>query len=152
MKKLLLITIIGSIFIAPSSFAQTSPAEETQPININEQDEEQKEFNDQLQNLFPTQEDLFGEQEDNQSPGFFAEGDLEQDLLPRFLRLLVIISGTFITVIFTYVGFRLVLSRDDEAELTNLKNTFAQVVIGTVLILSAFGIVVGIIQYFDSLR
>ena len=114
---------------------------------VQESDQTQESFQNELDSLFPTETDLFGEEKDN-----FAQGDLEQDVIPRVLRLMIILSGTAITLIFTYMGFRLVLARDDEAALTNLKNTFQQVVIGTILILSAFAIVVGIIEFFDALR
>lgn len=146
-KKTFQILLLSTLlFVVPLS---TIAQDTNTPVNtgVNEQDSQDKEFSESLDKLFPDETELFGSEKDN-----FAQGDLEQDILPRFLRLLVIISGTFITLIFTYVGFKLVISRDDEAELTNLKNTFTQVVIGTVIILGAFAIVIGIIQYFDSLR
>ncbi len=146
-KKLLTISVLTYFTLLPFTAKAQDPAQPPQDNQVNENDQLEDNFSQALDDLFPTETELFGEEQGN-----FAQGDLEQDIVPRLLRLLVIISGTFITLIFTYMGFRLVLARDDDAELTNLKNTFTQVVIGTVLILSAFALVVGIVQYFDSLR
>jgi hypothetical protein len=152
-KKFIQITLLtflistSPFLVSAQNSTQDNSSTTTTNTGINESDSDEKEFSETLDKLFPSETELFDEEKGN-----FAQGDLEQDILPRLLRLLVIISGTFITIVFTYVGFRLVVSRDDESELTNLKNTFTQVVIGTVLILSAFALVIGIIQYFDSLR
>ena len=130
---------------------QTVPtnASQSSPIELNTNDTTKKSYQNLLDQLLPTQSSLF-KNLDNQNQ--LATGDLEQDVIPRFLRLLVILSGMIITIIFTYVAFKLVLAKDDESQLTNLKTTLLQIIIGTVVILSSFAIILGIVQYFDSLR
>lgn len=145
------IIITATILISAFTSTGLAQANQTQPNSdlssqVQERDQLQDNFQQTLDSLLPSETELFGEEQGN-----FAQGDLEQDVVPRVLRLLIIISGVVITLVFTYVGFRLVLARGDEAQLTNLKNTFTQIVIGTIIILSAFAIVVGIIEFFDAL-
>lgn len=151
-KKLLSQIIVTSLLIACLTHTTHAQASQNQPNSdlsqqIQENDQTQDNFQQTLDSLLPSETELFGQEQGN-----FAQGDLEQDVIPRVLRLLIIVSGVVITLVFTYVGFRLVLARGDEAQLTNLKNTFTQIVIGTIIILSAFAIVVGIIEFFDALR
>lgn len=146
-KKTITNLVLASLLIFSFSIYTSAQTDNNLSEQVKESDQKQESFQNELDKLFPTETDLFGEEKDN-----FAQGDLEQDVIPRVLRLMIILSGTAITLIFTYMGFRLVLARDDEAALTNLKNTFTQVVVGTILILSAFAIVVGIIEFFDALR
>lgn len=151
-KKLLSQIIVTSLLITCLTLTTHAQASQNQPNSdlsqqIQENDQTQDNFQQTLDSLLPSETELFGQEQGN-----FAQGDLEQDVIPRVLRLLIIISGVVITLVFTYVGFRLVLARGDEAQLTNLKNTFTQIVIGTIIILSAFAIVVGIIEFFDALR
>lgn len=154
MKKILKTILIISLLTFPFfniSYAQDNEKTTQTGSEVQTNDETKDSFQNTLNQLLPNQTQLFGNESDSNT-NQFAEGDLEQDILPRVLRLLVTISGVAITLIFTYVAFQLAISRGDEAKLTSLKNTFTQIIIGTVLILSAFAIVVGILQYFDSLR
>lgn len=148
LKQITIIALIALSLTTPA-YAQTPTSSSATPTQVNENDTTEKSYQDTLDSLLPNQNTLFqGDDNKNQ----LATGDLEQDVIPRFLRLLILLSGMGITVIFVYVAFRLVIARDDEAQLTNLKNTFTHIVIGTVVILSSFAIILGIIQYFDSLR
>lgn len=148
LKQITIIALIAVSLTTPV-YAQTPTSSSATPTQVNENDTTEKSYQDTLDSLLPNQNTLFqGDDNKNQ----LATGDLEQDVIPRFLRLLILLSGMGITVIFVYVAFRLVIARDDESQLTNLKNTFTHIVIGTVVILSSFAIILGIIQYFDSLR
>lgn len=148
LKQITIIALIALSLTTPV-YAQTPTSSSATPTQVNEKDTTEKSYQNTLDSLLPNQNTLFqGDDNKNQ----LATGDLEQDVIPRFLRLLILLSGMGITVIFVYVAFRLVIARDDESQLTNLKNTFTHIVIGTVVILSSFAIILGIIQYFDSLR
>lgn len=149
--KLSLLTLAFIFSFSTATQAQNPPPTSAtiDDLNIETNDENKRSFQDTLDKLLPTQSKLFNK---NTNQNQLATGDLEQDIIPRFLRLLVLLSGMAITIIFTYVAFRLVLAKDDETQLTNLKTTFTQIIIGTMVILSSFAIILGIIQYFDSLR
>lgn len=119
-------------------------------------------YEEKLELIIPSQESLFdfSKRLDIDGDGFLdanekirlADGDLEQGLLPRVVQILITFSGTAFFLFFTYAGVRLLLSRGNEEALTKTKDLIVQGVIGSLLIVGSFGIIIGIIRLFDSLR
>jgi len=102
---------------------------------------------DLINSLVPSQEILFG----NESDISLAEGDIEQELAPKILKLFVKFSGILGFIIFTYIGMKLVFARSNEEEFTAAKQSLIHTFIGAVLIAASFGIVVGILRIFNAL-
>jgi hypothetical protein len=119
------------------------------------------EFNQKLDQLIPSQSSLFDRSKRLDADGNgiisveerirLADGDLEQGLAPRLLRILIGFSGVALFCFFTYIGVRLLLSRGNEETYTNTKNIAVQVLVGSVLITASFGIVLGVIRFFNAL-
>jgi len=100
-----------------------------------------------IDELVPSQGSLFGFNEDLS----LTDGDLEQELAPRILGLLVKFSGLLGFGIFTYLGIRLVFARSDEETYTSTKNALIHTFVGAIIIAASFGIVLAILQIFNSL-
>ncbi len=165
MKKFLLCLSLLIIFNLSFSI-QTTLAEEV----VEQTDEEQEstartaeeiEYQEKLELIIPSQESLFGSSKrlDTNDNGIIeegekfqlADGDLEQGLAPRILRILIAFSGIGFFVLFTYTGVRLILSRGNEETYAALKDQIVQLVIGTVLITASFGIILGVLRFFNNI-
>jgi hypothetical protein len=165
MKKIFLCLSLLLIFNLSFS-VQTTLAEE-----VVEQTDEQEEstartpqeieYQEKLELIIPSQESLFDSSKrlDTNDNGIIeegeklrlADGDLEQGLAPRILRILIAFSGIGFFVLFTYTGVRLILSRGNEETYAALKDQMVQLVIGTVLITASFGIILGVIRFFNNI-
>ena len=105
-----------------------------------------------VDSLVPSQFDLFGNSkrlEDDESVSF-ASGDLEQDIAPRFVKIIVSFSAIAAFLLFTYAGIRLILAQHNEEELKKAKDTLMWAVVGSVIIAASFAIILGVFQLFDS--
>lgn len=162
MKKIIAIifvTQLALIGITPITNAQFLTPEEQ--AELQKQDLKDNDINDKVNSLFPTQSQLFDSSKrlDKNGDGKISEeeqlrlteGDIEQGLAPRLLKILVRFSGLLIFVFITYAGLKLLLSRGNEEELTKTKDLIIQVLIGTLVILGSFAITVGILRFFDSI-
>lgn len=153
-KFLILIIFLLNFNLAPV-FAQAEEPAAT-PAK-----KEELNFQDKVKLLIPSQESLFDNSRkldlnqdgiiDKNEQVRLADGDLEQGLAPRILQLIVNFSGIALVILFTAGGIKLLLARGDEEALTQTKELIVQTIIGTVLITASFGIVLGIINLFNSL-
>jgi hypothetical protein len=99
-----------------------------------------------INNLVPSQNDLFGQGSDVK----LATGDLEQGLAPRILNILIAFSAVIGLVLFTYLGVRLSVARNNEEEFTKVKRAITNTFIGAIIIAASFGIVIGILRVFEQ--
>lgn len=155
------------LFTANTVLAQTAPAPAAPapaPAAAEEEDpnpSENKTYEEKLNILIPSQESLFdfSKRNDTNQDGVIsddekirlADGDLEQGLAPKLLKILIQFSPIAFTIFFVYAGVRLILSRGNEDAYTNTKNMIVQALIGVVLITASFAIIIGIVRLFDSL-
>jgi len=102
---------------------------------------------DLINSLVPNQSTLFGNDENIK----LTEGDLEQELAPQLLKLLVRFSSLIGFALFTFLGIKLILARSDEEAYTSAKNALIHTFVGAIIIAASFGIVVAILQIFNSL-
>jgi hypothetical protein len=161
MKKisLLILSLTLTFSLSLTTFAEENKDSKTETPSEREQrnlDSQQR-----IQRLLPSQEALFdrARRADLDQSGVIdenerirlADGDLEQELAPRLLSLLIGFSSILIMIFFVFAGARLILSRGDEEALTKTKQLIVQAVIGTFLIVGSFGIIVNIIRLFNAL-
>ena len=105
-----------------------------------------------LDNLIPPQDELFDSSsrlEDDEEVKF-AAGDLEQEVVPTFLKIIIQFSSLFIFGLFTYAGIRLILARNDEEALKKAKDTLIYSVVGAAIIGGSLGMIVGVLRLFDK--
>lgn len=104
-----------------------------------------------LEELVPSQDDLFDNSHRLQNGDVsFADGDLEKEVAPSILRILVTFSAILLMIYFTFLGIRLAISRDNEEVIKKTKDGIINGLIGVVIIAASFGIIVGILRLFDS--
>ncbi len=105
-----------------------------------------------LDRLVPDQNELFGDSDklDNGEVKL-AEGDLEQEIAPRFVRIIVQFSALAGLILMVFAGVRLILARDNEEEVKKAKDTMIYALIGVIVISGSFAIIVGILRIFDNL-
>jgi hypothetical protein len=162
LSLLILFTLlIGNGTIAFADQHDTTSEKDAESSTEAPNPSEDKSYQEKLNILIPSQESLFdnskrndanqdGQISDNERIRL-ADGDLEQGLAPKLLKILIQFSPIAITVFFVFAGVRLILSRGNEDAYTNTKNMIVQALIGFVLITASFGIIIGIIRLFDSL-
>lgn len=166
LKTIALSLLLTTLLVLPNlAFAQEAKAPETDATKTETTKEtEEKEpipYQDKIKLLLPSQEALFDQNLkldlnqdgiiDKNEQARLADGDLEQGLAPRIIQLLIRFSGIAIMILFTAAGVKLLLSRGNEEALTQTKELIVQVIIGSVLITASFGIILGIINLFNSL-
>ena len=154
MKKLL--TLLLLVFCLNINFAVANAQDKTADKEGNGETEQTQsstelELEEKINLLLPSQNALFDNSKKNLDEPFrIADGDLEQGLAPRVLRILIRFSTLGFFLFFTYAGLRLLLSRGNEETLTKTKDLIIQGVVGAILITASFGIVYGIIRFFDT--
>lgn len=159
MKKIFLILLSVSLLLTFPVLTFAEEEEEAQPTTERQQralDSQQR-----IQRLLPSQEALFDRSRradldqsgtiDDDERIRLADGDLEQDLIPRLVSILIGFSSVLIMIFFVFAGARLILSRGDEEAMTKTKQLIVQTLIGTILIVASFGIVVSVIRLFNAL-
>ena len=160
------------LFTANTVLAEPAPPAEPAPAATEEGEEkekaeedpnpsENKTYEEKLKILIPSQESLFdfSKRNDTNQDGVIskdekirlADGDLEQGLAPKLLKILIQFSPIAFTIFFVYAGVRLILSRGNEDAYTNTKNMIVEALIGVVLITASFAIIIGVVRLFDSL-
>jgi hypothetical protein len=169
-KKIITVVFLLAVLLTPtytvSADADADARAERRANNKAEKEERNANkplnYDEKLELIIPSQESLFdfSKRLDIDGDGFLdanekirlADGDLEQGLLPRIIQIIIVFSSTGFFLFFTFAGVRLLLSRGNEEALTKTKDLIIQGVVGSILIVGSFGIIVGIIRLFDSLR
>lgn len=82
----------------------------------------------------------------------FTEGNLETQILPRILKMLIYSSILIFTGLFVYAGVILLISNGNEQAFTQLKNLIVNTLIGVGVILGSYAIVYGIVTILQNLR
>ena len=82
----------------------------------------------------------------------FTEGNLETQILPRILKIIIYSSILIFTGLFIYAGIILVISNGDEASYTEVKNLIVNTLIGVGVILGSYALVYGIVTILQNLR
>lgn len=154
MKKIL-IYISSVLLLLPNiAFAQVTNPDSTETQDLSN-------INETVDQILPSQSDLFDNSKklDKNNDGQISEdeqvrlieGDLEQEIAPRIVRLFIGFSGLGIMILFTFAGVKLLLSRGNEEELTKTKDLIIHVIIGTAIIAGSFAIIVGVLRFFNSI-
>lgn len=159
--KFCLTIAISATLILPTALAQEVQEQTDENKDSTARTAEEIEYQEKLELIIPSQESLFDSSKrlDTNNNGVIeegeklrlADGDLEQGLAPRILRILIAFSGIGFFVLFTYTGVRLILSRGNEETYAALKDQIVQLVIGTVLITASFGIILGVLRFFNNI-
>jgi hypothetical protein len=154
MNKYLLILVCTFSLIPNLAFAQVTGSDQVETEDLSD-------INSTIDKILPSQSDLFDNSKrlDKNNDGTvdedeqlrLIEGDLEQEVAPRIIRILVGFSSLGFTVLFTYAGVKLLLSRGNEEELTKAKDLLIHVIIGTAVLLGSFAIIVGVLRFFNSI-
>lgn len=159
MKKI--VSTLLCVFLLLSFPLVTFAEEEEGNQTTTERQQRTLDSQQRIQRLLPSQEALFdrsrradidqsGVIDDNERIRL-ADGDLEQELAPRLVSIIIRFSSILIMIFFVIAGARLILSRGDEEALTKTKQLIVQVLIGSILIVGSFGIIVSIIRLFNVL-
>jgi hypothetical protein len=159
--KFILTLALSTLFILPTTFAEDVIEQTDESQESTARTPQEIEYQEKLELIIPSQESLFDSSKrlDTNNNGVIeegeklrlADGDLEQGLAPRVLRILIAFSGIGFFVLFTYTGVRLILSRGNEETYAALKDQIVQLVIGTALISASFGIILGVIRFFNNI-
>lgn len=146
MKKLITSLILGILLItnAQLAFAEDTPG--LQPI------ESPEDIEGYIDALVPSQDDLFlGSDKIKNGEVKLVEKDLEQEVAPRVLRIVVQFSAIAGLILMVFAGVRLILARDNEEEVKKAKDTLVYALVGVIVISGSFAIIVGILRIFDNL-
>ena len=82
----------------------------------------------------------------------FTEGNLETQILPRILKILIYSSILIFTGLFIYAGIILIISNGDETSYTEVKNLIINTLIGVGVILGSYAIIYGLVTILQNLR
>lgn len=142
MRKLITSLLISVLLLTNAQLAFAQIQKEDQLNTVEEY----------LDVLVPDQNELFGDSDklDNGEVKL-AEGDLEQEIAPRFVRIIVQFSALAGLILMVFAGVRLILARDNEEEVKKAKDTMIYALIGVIVISGSFAIIVGILRIFDNL-
>lgn len=176
-KKTISFIILNLILILSlnitSTYAETnqgSPSQSatdstTRPNAENQYQNENQQSYQQLRNsLIPKQTDFIqksknldidGDQkvsESEQKQILFTEGNVETQILPRILKIIIYSSILIFTGIFIYAGIILVISNGNETSYTEVKNLIVNTLIGVGVILGSYAIIYGIVTILQNLR
>lgn len=178
-KNTILFTVLNLCLIFTlninSSFAETpqtqgsqsQPATDssTRPDAENQyQQENQQSYQQLRESLIPKQSDFIqksknldidGNQkvsESEQKQILFTEGNLETQILPRILKIIIYSSILIFTGIFIYAGMILVISNGNESSYTEVKNLIVNTLIGVGVILGSYAIIYGLVTILQNLR
>lgn len=148
MKKLLTTLLLG-ILLATNAQLAFAQDDELPRIQTQEDPDDIQEY---LKVLVPNQDQLFGGS-DNLENGEvrLVDKDLEQEVAPRILRIIVQFSAIAGLILMVYAGIKLIVSRDNEEEIKKAKDTLIYALVGVIVIAGSFAIIVGILRIFDNL-
>ena len=82
----------------------------------------------------------------------FVQEDLETKVLPQVLKFIFATSSFLIMIIFIYAGIKLVVSQGEEEELKTTKNMLIYSIIGAIIIMTSYGLVIGLAGYLSALN
>jgi len=83
---------------------------------------------------------------DGVNPKVLPTGDLQYEILPRIIKIFLGVSGAITTGVFVYVGIMLLTHLGNEDAITKFKKSFIFSAVGLALIITAYGIVYGILN------
>ncbi|MBT5347002.1 hypothetical protein HOJ01_00530 [bacterium] len=147
---------------SPQRSAPESSTQETSADSFNRENQQsyqelrnslipkQKEFIQKSKNLDIDSNTKISESEQKQIQ--FTEGNLETQILPRILKILIYSSILIFTGLFIYAGVILIISNGDEASYTEVKNLILNTLIGVGVILGSYAIIYGLVTILQNLR
>ncbi len=147
---------------SPQQSASESSTRETSADRFNEQNRQS--YQDLRNSLIPKQTDFIQKSknldidsntkisESEQKQIQFTEGNLETQILPRILKILIYSSILIFTGLFIYAGIILIISNGDEASYTEVKNLIVNTLIGVGVILGSYAIIYGLVTILQNLR
>ena len=176
-KNLLLLTSLAyllsiqAISFASQTSGRTPSAERSAPESSTKETsadsfnrENQQSYQELRNSLIPKQTDFIQKSknldidgdikvsEKEQKQIQFTEGNLETQILPRILKILIYSSILIFTGLFIYAGIILIISNGDEASYTEVKNLIVNTLIGVGVILGSYAIIYGLVTILQNLR
>ena len=176
MKKLiLLISLVYLLSVNIITFATTPSSQGSPPQSASESStqesaadrfnrENKQSYQDLRNSLIPKQADFIQKSknldidsntkisESEQKQIQFTEGNLETQILPRILKILIYSSILIFTGLFIYAGIILIISNGDETSYTEVKNLIINTLIGVGVILGSYAIIYGLVTILQNLR
>lgn len=73
-------------------------------------------------------------------------GDLKEDIVPRAIRIFLMLMGTVSLIVFVYAGIMLIIAQGNEEEIKKFKTIIVWSLIGLVFITTSYAIVRGVMQ------
>ena len=175
-KNLLLLTSlvfllsVNTITFATTTTNQGSPQQPAPPSSTQESaadkfnKQNRQSYQDLRNSLIPKQTEFIQKSknldidsntkisESEQKQIQFTEGNLETQILPRILKILIYSSILIFTGLFIYAGIILIISNGDEASYTEVKNLILNTLIGVGVILGSYAIIYGLVTILQNLR